>query len=73
MKEVKLFEVTLKYFICAETKDITVDEMLQVSGADYTSVDLKEIELGFVNALPEPKAKLEIAPVPEVGQDEIPF
>jgi hypothetical protein len=73
MTEVKLFEVTLKYFICAETQPDAEEEMLRISGADYALMELKEIHLGFVNVANEPKAKLELAPEPEVGLDEIPF
>jgi hypothetical protein len=40
-------------------------------GVDYTSIDLKEVEIGYVAVPPKPKAQLEIEP--EVGLDEIPF
>lgn len=71
MADVKLFEVTLKYFICAETQDSAVEEMLKISGDDYASMDIKELQLGFIKVASEPKADLAIEP--EVGKDEIPF
>lgn len=71
MPELKLFEVTLTYFISAETHDIALEEVLSRDGADYTSIDLREITVGYVAVPPKPKAELEI--VPEVGRDEIPF
>lgn len=43
----KLFEVTLKYFICADTENNAKDEMYKAFGVNYASMELKEIKAGF--------------------------
>lgn len=50
MAQMKLFEITLKYFICADTKDRAEQEIRRrtiTNYASYASMELKEIRTGF--------------------------
>ena len=63
MTQSKLFEVTLRYFICAGDKKQAEDEMMRMFGSNYTSIYLKEIKAGFTAVQPEQ----------ELQPDEIPY
>ena len=48
MAQLRLFEVTLKYFVCADTKARAENDMLRSFGGNHTSMELKEIIAGFI-------------------------